>query len=141
SVANRIDWGVLTGDGTWQVIQREFVGAPGAENFRLALNAQSSRSFRLAFQASAALAVGTWIELDDFQILPWRKYEVRLADGTNGQPAFLSFLNANNLVSFIPTFEKLSDASAAPQILTLDDYETVFLGTNSASITNFVFSG
>jgi hypothetical protein len=139
--SNRVDWGTVIGDGTWQLVQREFASVPGAENFRAALNAARSRNFKLVLQASASLAIGTWIQLDDFQILPWRKYEVRLTDATNGQPAFVSFLNANGLVSFIPTFEKFSDASAGPQSLTLDDYEVIYAGTNAASVTNFIPAG
>ncbi|HEY2952430.1 MAG TPA: lamin tail domain-containing protein, partial [Verrucomicrobiae bacterium] len=138
---DRVDWGTLTGDGTWQVLQRDFASAPGAENFRTALNATNSRSFKLVFQASALLGVGTWIQLDDFQILPWRKYEVRLGDATNGQPAFLSFLNANNLVSFIPTFEKLTAAPPGGQTLTIDDYELVYFGTNNVDGTTFLPPG
>jgi hypothetical protein len=139
--ANRVDWGTVTGDGTWQLIQREFGGAPGAENFRAALNAAGSRLFRLVFQADATLGVGTWIQLDDFQIIPWRKYEVRLVDATAGQGAFLGILNGGGLISFVPAFEKLSDASAGPQSLILDDYEVFYAGTNASSVTNLVLPG
>ncbi|MDB6034798.1 MAG: hypothetical protein JWM16_5136 [Verrucomicrobiales bacterium] len=139
--SNRVDWGTLMGDGTWQLVRRDFASLSGAANFRAALNAANSRNFKLLFQGSPSLGVGTWIQLDDFQVVPWRKYEVRLADATNGQPAFINYLNANNLLSFVPTFEKFSDASAGTQTLVLDDYEVIYSGTNASSITNFVWAG
>ena len=141
SPTNRIDWGTITGDGTWQLAQRFFAGSPNSERFRGVMNAQNTRNVKLFFQGNVSLGVGTWLQLDDFQILPWRKYEVRLSDGTNGTSSFLSFANANSLSSFVPAFEKVSDASAVPQTLSLDDYEVLFVGTNAASITNLVFSG
>jgi len=141
SPTNRIDWGTITGDGTWQLAQRQFAGSPTSEKFRTQLNTVNSRNLKLFFQGPASLGLGTWLQVDDFQILPWRKYEIRLSNGTNGQPNFLSYLNANQLSSFVPSFEKLSDASAGPQTFSVDDYECVFAGTNAASITNFVFMG
>ena len=139
--SNRVDWGMVTGDDTWQLVQRDFATAPGAENFRAALNAARLRAFTLVFQGSASLGVGTWIQLDDFQIVPWARYDVRLGDGTNGQSAFLSYLNANNSVSFIPTFAKLTDTPLGGQTLTIDDYELVYFGTNAANGTTFIPSG
>jgi hypothetical protein len=141
SVANRLDWGTLTGDGTWQIVQREFAGLPGAENFRNALNASGQRAFRMVFQTGAGLSAGTWLELDELQIVPWRKYEVRLAEASGGTAAFLSLLNAGQLTSFQPVFEKLSDASGGIQTLRLDDYEVFFYGTNVLTQTNFIANG
>jgi hypothetical protein len=139
--SNRVDWGTITGDDSWQLVRRDFGGAPGSAGFRAALNAANTRNFKLFFQASASLGVGTWIQVDDLQIVPWRKFEVRLADATNGQPAFLNYLNAHGLVSFLPTFEKFSDASAGSQSLVLDDFEVLYSGTNAAGFTNFVLAG
>ena len=115
--SNRVDWGTVIGDGSWQLVRREFVNLAGSENFRTALNMANTRNFKLVFQGSASVGAGAWIQLDDFQVMPWQKYEVRLGDGTNGQPAFLNYLNANHSVSFIPTFNKLSDAPPGGQTL------------------------
>jgi hypothetical protein len=85
--------------------------------------------------------VGTWIQLDDFQIIPWQKYEVRLGDATSGQGPFLNYLNLNNLASFVPALVKVSDASANAQTITIDDYEVAYLGTNITSLTTFLSAG
>ena len=46
SPTNRIDWGTITGDGTWQLAQRQFAGSPNSEKFRTQLNSVNSRNQR-----------------------------------------------------------------------------------------------
>ncbi|HXG47153.1 MAG TPA: CotH kinase family protein, partial [Methylomirabilota bacterium] len=139
--SNRLDWGSITGTGGWEIVRRSFAGHPNTERFRLALNAARTRNVKLFFRASAALGAGTVLQLDDLQVIPWRQYEVRLADGTNGHAAFLGFLNGQGRVSFRPALEKVSDASGGPQTLTLDDYEVVYFGTNATAVTHYVAAG
>jgi hypothetical protein len=137
--SNRVDWGILTGDGNWQIIPRPFAGGPNAENFRRALNAANTRAFKLLFRASASLGAGTVLQLERLPTHAWRQYSVALSSGTNGP--FLARLNGDHSVSFVPVFEKFSNASTNMQTLTLDDYEVIYTAANASSLTNFVLFG
>ena len=137
----RVDWGTLQGNGDWQLITRDFATAPGAETFRLAQSAARSRTFKIFFKATTTVETGTWIQVDDIQIMPWREYLVNLGSGTGPKTNFLNALNSASGISFIPAFEKVSNASTAPQTLFIDNFEVLFTGRDAMNVTNFIFSG
>jgi hypothetical protein len=123
SPPNRVDWGSITGDGTWQIIQRDFATAVGAENFRTTLNAMNSRNFKFVVKARRISAPERGFNSTIFKSFRGTNTKFISPMPRAGNRPFLNYLNANNSISFVPTFTKLSDAPPGGQTLTIDDYD------------------
>lgn len=140
-IATRVDWGTITGTGDWQLIRRDFASRPGAEAFLAAQNAARSRNFKILFRDNGPFQLGTWLQLDDIQIMPWREYVVNLGGGTGSKANFLSTVNSSAQPGFIMAFEKLTNASTTAQSLSIDNFEVLFSGPEARNLTNFIHSG
>ena len=55
SSANRANLGMLTGNGTWQTVTREFSTAANVDNFRTALNTGATTTFQVTFSGPASV--------------------------------------------------------------------------------------
>lgn len=142
SVANRANLGTLTGNGTWQSVMKEFTGAGNVEAFRTALNTLNTTQFQLTFVFPSNLALGDQLALDDVRILPWRLYSTLLSGGTAGnQQRFVDYLNANSLITFIPTFVKNTIAPVAGATFSTDNFQVTYLGPDPAAAQQIVGLG
>ncbi len=142
SVSNRVNLGTLTGNGTWQSITKEFAGAGNVEAFRTDLNTANSTQFQLTFIFPSNPALGDQMALDDVRILPWRLYSTLLSGGTAGnQQRFVDYLNANSLITFIPTFIKNTVAPAAGGTFSIDNFQVTYLGPDPNALQQIVGLG
>jgi hypothetical protein len=127
STANRANLGSIVGTGAWVSLAREFATAGNVENFRAALNTAGTTAFQLTFVFPANPTLGDKLALDDVRVVPWRLYSTLLSAGTNTQ-RFLDYLNANLLVTFVPTFIKTTAAPATGATFSTDNFEVSYFG-------------
>ena len=142
SSSNRVNLGTLTGNGTWQSVTKEFAGAGNVEAFRTDLNTANSTQFQLTFIFPSNPVAGEQLALDDVRILPWRLYSTLLSGGTVGnQQRFVDYLNANSLITFIPTFVKNTIAPAAGGSFSTDNFQVTYLGPDPNALQQIVGLG
>ncbi len=142
SVSNRVNLGTLTGNGTWQSVTKEFAGASNVEAFRADLNTANSTQFQLTFVFPSNPLIGDQMALDNVRILPWRLYSTLLSGGTAGnQQRFVDYLNANSLISFIPTFIKNTVAPATGGTFAIDNFQVTYLGPDPNALQQILGLG
>lgn len=141
--ADRQDFGTLTGTGNWEHYVQSLTGGSSTAAFLAAINATNTRDFRLVFRRDTAMPVQTPIWLDNVGFSNvWHSYSANLGTNSNAgtQAAFVTHMNANALTTFVPAFEKLSTAPAAPasSYLILDDFKVSFNGAPFATPQTFI---